>query len=337
MTEQYLNKLPDDVLQIIASNTLKLRAPEGIENARANLPHIRHSVLEFQQAFSAPVESAVVVAAGPSLHRQGIIPRLMALKNRPVLVCCDASMGACLRHGLIPDIVLSLDPHAHRIVRWFGDTHLDRRPEDDYFRRQDLDIELRENERAKNDELIRLVNQHGPQIKAALATSVPPAVTDRCLESGMQMFWWNPLYDDWAAAGSYTRQVYELTGGIPCMSGLGHCGGAAWVLAQAVLGAGRVAIVGMDLGYPNGTSVVNTQYYHVVRHLPADQAERFLLRIENPYTGSAYLTDPVYYWYRETFLDAVRRTDTHTVNCSGEGILFGEGVAWSSLEEFAAA
>jgi hypothetical protein len=333
---EYLSELPKDVLEQIAANTLKLRAPEGIDNARTNLAHIQRSVMALREACPTPVDKAIVIAAGPSLHRQNLIARIKALPSRPLLVCCDASMGACLRQGLVPDIVLSLDPHAHRIVRWFGDPDLAGRPEDDYFRRQDLDIELRENERAKNEQMIRLVNEYGPRMKAALATSVPPAVLGRCVEAGMPMYWWNPLYDDWDAAQSYTREVYELTGGITCMSGLGHCGGAAWVLAQAVLGARHVGIVGMDLGYPDGTSIVNTQYYDVVRHLPREQAERLLLRLTNPHTGEAYLTDPVYYWYRHTFLDAVTRSDARTVNCSGEGTLFGEGVEWSSIEEFAA-
>ena len=119
------------------------------------------------------------------------------------------------------------------------------------------------------------------------------------------------------------------------MTGLGHTGGAAWVLAHAVLGCSRVGIVGMDLGYPEGTSVVNTQYYDVVRDLSPEKAESLLLRIENPHSGEVYLTDPVYYWYRETMLDALQWADCVTVNCSGEGILFGKDIRWNSLEEFA--
>jgi hypothetical protein len=151
----------------------------------------------------------------------------------------------------------------------------------------------------------------------------------------MALYWWNPLYVDWSQPDSYTRRVFDLTGGIPCIPALGHCGGAAWVLAHAVLGARQVGIVGMDLGYPEGTSVVNTQYFEFVRDMPPEQAGRFLLRVENPHTGAAYLTDPVYYWYRETMVEAVRRADCVTVNCSGEGILFGAGVEWQTLEEFA--
>lgn len=336
MPPQYQSKLPAEVLQQIAKNTHELLVPVGIQNAKDNLPYIQRSVLELPNVLSTLHESAVVVAAGPSLLRQNIIPRVKALKDCFTVVCCDGALPACLRNGLVPDIVVSADPDHHRIVRWFGDTKLDERPEDDYYRRQDLDIYLRDDERARNQEVIEIVNRFGPKIVAALSTSAAPDVTLRCREAGMKIYWWNPLYDDWSKPDSYSREVFELTGGIPCMTGLGHTGGAAWVLAHAVLKFRRVGIVGMDLGYPYGTSVVGTQYYDSVRHLPIEAAETLLLKIENPHSGDVYMTDPVYYWYRETMLDAVRRTDCETTNCSGEGILFGNGVRWRTVEEFAA-
>jgi len=330
-----MNSLPQYILDRVAENTLRLRAPAGLRNAQFNLPHIERSILDLPAALPILHESVVVIAAGPSLRRQNIIPRLMALRNQFTMVCCDGALPACLREGLVPDIVVSVDPDEHRIVRWFGDSKLDKRPDDDYYRRQDLDVHMRDDERARNQEVTRLVNRFGPKIAAALSTSAAPDVTSRCREAGMQIYWWNPLYDDWSKPDSYARKVYDLTGGIPCMTGLGHTGGAAWVLAHAVLGCRRVGIVGMDLGYPDGTSVVNTQYYDAVRQLPLENAESLLVRIDNPYSGEVYMTDPVYYWYRETMLDGARSAECETVNCSGEGILFGEGLEWGSLEEFA--
>ena len=326
--------LPREIIERVAANTQKWRAPEGLANARRNLPHITQTIAQLRDSVGQPVERALVIAAGPSLRRQGMVARIKALPHRPLLVCCDGAMAACLREELVPDIVVSLDPHANRIVRWFGDGKLSERPDDDCVSRQDLGVDFHEEER-KNLEVLSLVNRYGPRIRAALSTSVAIDVTERCLEAGMRLFWWNPLYDDWSKRESVTRQVFDLTGGVPCMTGLGHCGGAAWVLAHAVLGARRVGIVGMDLGYPEGTSVVDTQYYEFVRHLSPADAEQLLVRIDNPHTGSAYLTDPIYYWYRESLLDAVTRADCTTVNCSGEGTLFGPGLEWQRLEEFA--
>jgi len=335
MTPRHPNALPAEVTKVIAENTLKFRAPLGLEHAQLNLSYISHSVLDLPAELPKLPESAVVVAAGPSLRRQRIIPRLKVLQDQFTIVCCDGALPMCLRGGLVPDIVVSVDPHRDRIVRWFGDPNLNERPDDDYYRRQDLDIYMREDEHNRNIEVLELVNRHGPNILAAFSTSVAPDVTERCHGLGMKIYWWNPLYDDWSKPNSYTRQVFELTGGIPCMTGLGHTGGAAWVLAHSILGSKRVAIMGMDLGYPEGTSVVNTQFYEYVKHLPLEQAESLLLRVENPHTEGAYMTDPVYYWYRETMLEAIQLADCITVNCTGEGILFGKGIQWENIEDFA--
>lgn len=332
---QRLASLPQEIKQQIADNTFKLRAPAGLENATLNLPNIKHSILELPSVLQNLHDKVIVIGAGPSLKRRDIVKRLKAVRDRVTLICCDGSLAACLREGLVPDVVSSLDPHAYRIVRWFGDPHLNERPVDDYFGRQDLDVTFRDNERVRNQETLDLVNKHGRQILAAFSTSAAPAVVERCNESGIKIFWWNPLYDDWDQPESYTRKVFEITKGIPCIPALGNVGSASWVLAHAVLGVQKVGVVGMDLGYPDGTSVVNTQYYDIVRHLPLEQSEMLMLRVENPHTRSIYLTDPVYYWYRESLLDAIRQAECVTVNCSEEGILFGEGVGWDTLENFA--
>lgn len=326
---QRLTELPPETLEVIRQNTFNKRAPLGLENARKNVPFIERSVLELPRTR----ETAVVIAAGPSLARQRIIERLLPLRDRICVVATDGALPACLRQGLVPDVVVSLDPHPTRIVRWFGD------PErvsagDDYFRRQDLDEYLRVEEWKKNDELVKMVNAHGPSMCAALATSVDQSVTQRCISAGMPRYWWNPVLDDWDDPQSMTRELHRVTGKIPCLSALGHTGGACWVISHAVLECTKVAIVGMDLGYPEGTSVVNTQYYEVVRDLPLEQAETLLLSVTNPHTQTSYLTDPVYFWYRQGMLEAVPQAECRTANCSGEGILFGEGIEWTTLEEF---
>ena len=50
-------------------------------------------------------------------------------------------MYYCLRNGVVPDLVVTVDPHAQRMIRWFGQPDLTdaELAEDDYFRRQDLD------------------------------------------------------------------------------------------------------------------------------------------------------------------------------------------------------
>ena len=59
-----------------------------------------------------------------------------------------------------------MDPHAKRVVRWFGDPNYEENLDgDDYFSRQDLDIDLRENSLKNNIINIDLVNKFAPRSK----------------------------------------------------------------------------------------------------------------------------------------------------------------------------
>ena len=67
----------------------------------------------------------------------------------------------CLKSGIIPDYVLTLDPHPKRVVRWFGDYNFENNQlNDDYFARQDLDVDFRNNSIEQNLNNIELVNKH---------------------------------------------------------------------------------------------------------------------------------------------------------------------------------
>ena len=112
-------------------------------------------------------------------------------------MAADGALGACLRAGVVPHVVVSVDPHPERIVRWFGDPALTEVPADDYFRRQEMDPVQREDELRANRALVELVDTYGPKMKVAAATSAAPAVVERCEQAGMELYWWNPMYDDY--------------------------------------------------------------------------------------------------------------------------------------------
>jgi hypothetical protein len=114
----------------------------------------------------------------------------------------------------------------------------------------------------------------------------------------------------------------------------GNCGTAAWVFAGAVLEAPVVALAGMDLGYAPGTPLTHTQYFPELRELFGDDYERAYITVNNPYLGNGWFTDPTYWWYRETLLELAALAPFKTVNCTEGGILFGDSVAWSTLDSF---
>ncbi len=327
-----MKPLDQSALAVIAEATYRKTAEVGLRHAEANLPYIRQSIADLDGIY-AEGESALVVSAGPSLHRNDTAARIKASGFRGMIVVTDGALGYCLRNGLVPDFVVSVDPHPTRIVRWFGDLELERRAPDDYFRRQDLDPHLTENEKTRNRELIELVNCHGPKIKAICSTSVAPTVTRRVLETEMPVYWWNPIYDDYEAPGSHTRRIYELTK-VPCMVTGGNCGTAAWVFAGSILKRKYVAVVGMDLSYPPDTPLEVTQYYTELRELLGERFADAYIHVWNPHLRQTWYTDPTYWWYRESFLELARQASWITYNCSEGGILLGSAVHWSSLEKF---
>ena len=278
-------------------------------------------------------DAAIVVAAGPSLHRRRSLDRLRASRFKGTVVAADGALGACLRAGVVPHVVVSVDPHSGRIVRWFGDPALNAAPADDYFRRQEMDPVHSRDEIGANRALVELVNKHGPGIKAAVATSAAPAVSERCEQAGMALYWWNPMYDDYDRPDSTSRRLFEKNR-MPCINGGGNVGTAAWVLTHAVLGKKRVALVGMDLGYPPGRPYAQTQYYPELRELFGERYEEAFIRLENPHTGETWYTDPAYYWFRDVFLEMVNDAKCQTYNCTEGGTLFGPGIKTVPLDEF---
>src|SRR5438093_6974037 len=177
--------------------TFERIATVGLENAAVNRPKIERSILELGDVALGDGDSAVVVGAGPSLHRRDSLARLRKSGYTGTVVAVDGALGSCLRAGVVPHLVVSVDPHRERIVRWFGDPAMTAAPADDYFRRQEMDPAQAQVEAAANRALLALVDAHGASIRVAVATSAAPEVVARCAAPGLELFWWNPMYGDY--------------------------------------------------------------------------------------------------------------------------------------------
>ena len=313
--------------------TLERVGGTGLANAELNAPRIRHSLLELEGVPLRAGRAAIVIGAGPSLARRESLARLARAEFAGTVVAVDSALGACLRHGIVPDVVLTVDPHAERIVRWFGDPAMTAPPADDYFRRQEMDPTHALDEVGANRALLELVDRHGPEMRVAIATSASPAVVDRCEKAGARLYWWNPMYDDYEQPGSLSRRLHQLNG-LPCLNGGGNVGTAAWVVSHAVLGKTRLGLLGLDFGYAPGTPYAKTQYYPELRELFGDRLSEAFIHLENPVLGETWFTDPAYYWFRDVFLEMVASAACETVNCTEGGVLFGPGIKTASLERF---
>jgi len=320
----------------MADLTDRRHAPAAIENAGRNLRWLDRgqSLAALRGADFGKTDRAVVIAAGPSMHRVSPFPALAAARYDGAVIATDSAILRCLRHGVVPDLIVTLDPHGPSIVRWFGDPALDTQAlEDDYFRRQDMD-DLFHDEVATNRELLALMERYGPRLRLALATSAGEEVVRRAIDCGMQIYWFNPLIDDPDFPGSRSRRLYEMNG-LPLVNCGGNVGTASWMIADAVLERSHVAVTGMDFAYYAGTPYLNTQYYREALDLVGeDNLDALYVRIHNPHAGAWFYTDPAYLWFRDVFLELARDAACVTWNCTGGGILFGDAVRVATVAEF---
>jgi hypothetical protein len=318
--------------------TLEKVSAVGSQNAERNRARIQagKSVLALRDTPLIEGDSALVIAAGPSLHRRDVARLLKEVCFAGVVVATESALSYCLRHEIVPDLVVTLDPHADRIVRWFGDPsltpeHLER---DTYFSRQDMDPGFTRDELRFNQELLHLVDRYGPKIRIAAASSASQAVVDRVHAADMEVYWWNPFYDDYERSDSLTRRLYE-SNGLPCLNAGGNVGSACWVIAHTVLRKKKIGLLGVDFSYYPDTPYERTQYYHeLVRLVGQDRLDEVFVRIYNPYIGHEFYTDPAYLWYRDSFLEMAQAAPCQTFNCTEGGILFGKGLTFTSLKSF---
>lgn len=311
----------------------------AVENARRNKPFVERgkSLKSLRNADIGNGDSAIIVAAGPSAKRFDPAAQLKESSYAGAVIATESALWQLLRHGRVPDLVVSVDPHPMRIVRWFGDPRLaqDTIANDDYFRRQDLDPSFAD-EQKHNRNMLELMERHGAELRIALATSAAPDVVERVHEIGMDVYWWNPMLDNPDEPESVTRSLC-VENGLPAVNAGGNVGTACWMMAHAVLGKRRVALTGMDFGYYDGTPFEKTQYYHeAVAMVGPDRLDDMFIRVFNPHTQTWFFADLAYFWYREAFLELVRDADCTTYNCTEGGTLFGDGIRFTPLRDFLA-
>lgn len=329
-----MSELVEKLTRNLAEATVLRVGERGLQNAEKNKEYFGKSIDDLPDINGPKSESAaIVVVAGPSLYRTNSVDAILASGFRGEIVASESALGYCLGKGLIPKYIVCLDPHAKRIVRWFGDPDLVDVPEDDYYRRQDFDKQHWKDELGYNRKLVELINRHGKSIKALLSTSVDISVTKRCVQAGFDIYWWNPLYDDHSKPNSVSRKLFE-SNRIPCMVTGGNVGTAAWIIAHAVIRKKHVALVGMDLGYAPGTPLINTQYYYELVELLGDRAPESFIHTYNPYLDQTWFADPAFHWYKQIFLDLAKDADCTTYNCTEGGTLFGEPIQFTRLAEF---
>ena len=119
-----------DVAQRLASNmgelTMNHNTDLAVENTELNQSFLENGKsLKFLRDMPlGKGDHAIVIASGPSLYENKIIEQIKKNQYKGSIIATDSSISYCLRNGIIPDLVASVDPHRTRMVRWFGDSNL---------------------------------------------------------------------------------------------------------------------------------------------------------------------------------------------------------------------
>jgi hypothetical protein len=307
-----------------------------VKNSEANKNYFNKTIKDLLRSDNGKKNTAIVVNAGPSLHYNNSLETIATSDFDGNIIAIDGSYVKCLKAGVIPDYVLTLDPHPSRMVRWFGDPDFEENMGgDDYFTRQDLDIDFRENSVRANEENIRLVNEFASQTKLIIASTSPVNMVDRSIKAGFDMYWWMPLVDNPKQENSITRRIYDITK-LPALNTGGNVGTSAWVFAQFWLNVDFTAVIGTDLGYKQDLPYTMTQTYPELLSLlgEGNVSKDYFPEFIYPQTGEIFYSDPTYTWYKYNFLDLIKNSGVDVFNCTEGGTFTGDGVNCISLREF---
>ena len=332
-----MNKLAFELVENMNQITLDKIGQMGLNNAKYNSKYFRHgkSIADLVGIEIGALDSAIVIAAGPSIALQDPLKQIKEKSYKGAIICTDSALYYCLKNKVIPDLVVTVDPNFLRVIRWFGQIDLtkDELEEDDYFRRQDMDSSFADEIRV-NSEILELLSKYGKKIKIALATCASKPVVERVIASGMEIFWWNPMFDDPDLPESNTLNLMRENR-FPAINAGGNVGTACYMIAHAVLEKKSIALTGMDFSYYWDTPYKNTQYYWDAVNLVGEaNLDSIFIDIENPYLNKLFYTDPAYYWFKKAFLELAADADCITYNCTEGGILFGENINFAPLSTF---
>lgn len=336
MQEKELNTSFTNVVEKITDIGKKWHSNDLITNAQHNRQFCHKSFKNLSSLDALKQQEAIVISAGPSLHKYDVLKKIKESNYQGATIAIDGSLVKCLKNNIIPDYVVTLDPHPTRIVRWFGDNNFEENSQnDDYFSRQDLDVEFRNNSIKENIENIKLINKYAPKIKLIICSSAPKNVVKRAIEAGFDMYWWNPIVDEPSNKNSLTRQLFNINK-LSCMNTGGTVGTAAWVFANAVLKIPKIALTGMDLGYHLDTPIEMTQTYYELQEFVDSKTklDELFAKFTFPQTDEVFYTDPTYYWYRRNFLQLLEKSMGETINCSEAGTLYSDNLPCKTLNEF---
>lgn len=310
-------KIPEDYVQSTLA-ALANRTP--LVESDPDFPKDEAPIVEYKnrKIKHPPEGSAIVVGRGPSLFRHKhceLLREYIENGYKGTVVATDGGLIPLLDAGVIPDIVVSVDG-APIIKKWFDHP---------------------------------LVDKWGPEMKWVASVTVNHDVYKLVKSKGMKTYWFQPIFDDYRQNESWTRlqvlmtQTEKYPNGVPRAQSGGNAGAFAWILAKSVLKRSPIALIGMDLGYPEGTPLEETHYFSgVMKAAGGDVAaiRDAYQKFYHPVFKEHAYVDLVFFHYRAAFLELQYTNEEWyrlyggTHNCTEGGTLWGHGITCMSFKDF---
>lgn len=245
---------------------------------------------------------AIVVGRGPSIFKHKHLDLLGKKGFKGAIIASDGALIECLKRGVIPTHVVSVDGNREKIWKWYDHP---------------------------------LVDKYGSGIKAMLCCMVANSTLKRIEQAGMPHYWFNPQFDDYRQNESWTRMQMHLTStdkypnGVCNVSCGGNAGATAWVMATQLLRRSPTALIGLDMGYPVDTPFESTSYYNQMMEGAGGNVPLVLnayRKIHNSRFDCDGMLDPVFSQYRDSFFNLLKQTrpEIRTVNVTEGGCLFSD-------------
>ena len=261
-------------------------------------------------------KSAIVIGAGPSIRNNNHLELLGKSNFNGAIVCTDRMLIPCLKNGITPKkfpkfYVLTIEPKDVTLAFY-------------------------------NDPIVKKFHKG---IRAILSTCTEHETVEVIKKNKLEIFWFHPLIDDYRKQGSINKIMNLMSKsksnptGFPGLQTGGNVGCFSWIFSWAILGCSSIALTGIDLGHDENTPLSKTRHYgEYLKIFKNDKNElkKYFKTIKNPDLNVKVLSDPIFDFYREAFLDLIIRSPkwVTTVNCTEGGSMFGKRLQNSQLSNF---
>jgi hypothetical protein len=309
---------------MITESTMKNMLPMWCSNFAQNMGEMLKgetlSTLVPEHPEQVPKGPCVVVGAGPSIwmhkHLDMLADAIKSGRYKGIVSASDRMLKPLLERGIVPDLTGTVDG-SPIIKKWYDGP---------------------------------LVRKYGPQIKTCLNSNVSIEVTKACKRNKVHVLWFNGLQDDMLRLDTFSHLQKMMTrspqnpNGLVAVTCGGNVGYTIWSISLSILRRSPIALIGIDMGYPEGTQLQTTPYFSnyiegaTATYGPerSDIACRPFKKVYNPCIKKYAYLDDIFTQYRLVWLKAAKLAPPYvqTINCSEEGTLFGPRITCMPFAEF---